>query len=121
MTDASGNSAHGAEGHALMTRLAAATIAAHEATERYVEIRRQCDLSLGEVRKVVAASKELREQLRAVVSSYVSMLRRDGVPPERVVVLVKGAVESTRGEVDPQSRHAILDEVVGWAVNAYFT
>lgn len=105
---------------ALMQRLAAASVAAREATERYVEIRRECELTVEKTREMLAASDELRAHLRTVVSSYVSLLRRDGVPPERMLVLVKNAVESAHADLDARGRRAIMDEMVRWAVDAYF-
>jgi len=108
------------ERRALTQRLAAASVAAREATERYVEIRRDCDVTLGESRELLAASRDLREQLRHVVTSYVSMLRLDGTPPERVIVQVKTAMESCALQLDARRRRQVMEEVVRWAVDAYY-
>ena len=108
------------ERRALTQRLAAASLAARDATERYIEIRRGCDVTIGESRELVAASRDLREQLRHVVTSYVSLLRLDGTPPERVIVQVKTAVESSALPLEPSRRRQVMEEVVRWAVDAYY-
>jgi len=105
---------------ALMQRLAVATATAREATDRYVEIQRECDVTVDEASRLLAASRELREQLRSVVSSYVSLLRREGAPPERVIVLVKEAVEMSELALDVGGRRALMEEVVTWVVDAYY-
>jgi len=120
MTDSARRTQDADRQRALMQRLATATEQARDATERYVEISRQCDLSVGQSRQLLAASREVREQLRDVVSSYVSILRRDGAPPERVIVLVKEAVEASDLPLEIGRRRALMEEVVRWAVDAYY-
>ena len=101
-------------------RLAAASVAARAATERYVEIRRQCDSTVEESRELLDVSRELREQLRHIVTSYVSILRLEGTPPERVIVQVKTAVEACELSLDAKRRRQVMEEVVRWAVDAYY-
>ena len=105
---------------ALTRRLAAASVAARAATERYVEIRRKCESTVEESRELLDVSRELREQLRHVVTSYVSILRLDGTPPERVILQVKTAVESCNLSLDARRQRHLMDEVVRWAVDAYY-
>ena len=105
---------------ALTQRLAAASVAARAATERYVEIRRQCDSTVEESRELLDVSRELREQLRHIVTSYVSILRLEGTPPERVIVQVKTAVEACDLSLDAKRRRQVMEEVVRWAVDAYY-
>jgi len=104
----------------LTRRLAAASVAARTATERYVEIRRKCESTVEESRELLDVSRELREQLRHVVTSYVSILRLDGTPPERVILQVKTAVESCNLSLDARRQRHLMDEVVRWAVDAYY-
>jgi len=105
---------------ALTQRLAAASVAARAATERYVEIRRQCDSTVEESRGLLDVSRAMREQLRHVVTSYVSILRLEGTPPERVIVQVKTAVEACDLSLDAKRRRQVMEEVVRWAVDAYY-
>jgi hypothetical protein len=69
----------------------------------------------------VQASTPLRAELRASVTAYVRHLRDDGVPPERMLVLVKTAMrESTPSELDSQEARTLLEDVVRWSVDAYY-
>ena len=58
-------------------------------------------------------------RLREAVSAYTRELRDAGVPPERVLALVKTAVTPTlNGPVD--ERRELMDLVVHLCVEAYF-
>lgn len=61
----------------------------------------------------------LTAKLRARVHAYTRELRDDGVPPERVLALVKTAVTPAftvpRGE-----RRELMELVVHWCVEAYY-
>lgn len=104
----------------LIDRLSLAVARAKAATERYVQIRRECELTVEEAHKLRAAAQDLREELRSVVTTYVSVLRSDGDPPERVVRLVKEVVDDS-GLALPLDEHlALREEVVRWAVDAYY-
>jgi hypothetical protein len=64
----------------------------------------------------------LREELHASVAAYVRSLRADGLAAERVVVLVKGVVrESTPGELDIGDARDLMEDVVRWAIEVYYT
>ena len=67
------------------------------------------------------ASNALPVELRASVTAYVRHLRDDGVPPQRMLVLVKAAVrESAPPELDALEARALLEDVVRWSVDAYY-
>lgn len=103
----------------LTRRLAAATSAAHDAADRYLEVRRRCELTVEETVELLAASRELRERLRQVMCSYASILRRDGTSAERLIALVEEVVETSGVALEPSRRRALVDEVMGWALEAY--
>ena len=70
---------------------------------------------------LVQASATLRAELRDSVTAYVRHLRDDGVPPERMLVLVKSALrESTPLELDALEARALMEDVVRWSVDAYY-
>lgn len=119
MTDIGMQSSGPEEQPTLSDRASAARCVAHAAAQRYVHIRRQCQLTVGSSHELRAAAHALREQLRDSVTSYAEVLRADEVLPERVIVLVKSAVV----ESDPLRDHdhrAVLEDVVRWAVDAYY-
>jgi hypothetical protein len=71
--------------------------------------------------RAVQDSVALRAQLRASVTAYVCHLRGDGVPAERMLVLVKSAVrEATPPELDVWEACELMEDVVRWSVEAYY-
>jgi hypothetical protein len=107
------------EHRALGDRAADSRDAARVAAEQYVRIRRQCQLTIEASQELCAMAQALREQLRDSVTTYALALRRDHVLPERVVVLMKSAIGESDAVRD-QSHRAVLDDVVRWAVDAYY-
>ncbi len=66
-----------------------------------------------------------RAQLRASLTAYVTCLRGDGVPPERMLLLVKSAVAKPLGAALPGSLGVIacwtmMEDAVRWSVEAYY-
>jgi hypothetical protein len=100
-------------------RAAASREAALVAAERYVRICRECQLTIEASVELRTAAQALREQLRDSVTTYALELRRDQVLPERVIVLMKSAVGESDAVHDKNHR-AVLDDVVRWAVDAYY-
>jgi hypothetical protein len=63
----------------------------------------------------------LDADLRACVAAYVGGLRGDGLPAERVVVLVKGTVrEATPETLDVGEARDLMEDVVRWTIEAYY-
>lgn len=104
----------------LLDRLTAAVLQAKAATERYVQIGRECARTVDEARELRAAAHEVRDELRSVVTAYVAVLRTNGDPPERVVRLVKDAVDESSLMLPLDEHQALREEVVRWAVDAYY-
>jgi hypothetical protein len=103
----------------LHERAAAALAAARKAAERYVQLRRKAQATLGQTREILAETARLRDDLRDSVTRYVLMLRGAAVPPERAVILVKNAVFESDGYPDSHHRE-VVEEAVRWAVDAYY-
>ena len=73
-------------------------------------------------RRLVAADRPAAEAelpLRLEVSRYTRALRADGQPPERVLALVKQAVEPALLGRSTERRE-VLESVVRWFVEAYY-
>jgi hypothetical protein len=71
--------------------------------------------------KTVTARDELhmfRMSVRAAAAAYARQLRKDGVTPERMLVLVKKAA----GHPGPQrfGSRELTNDVVRWSIEAYF-
>jgi hypothetical protein len=60
--------------------------------------------------------------MRLAVQTYAGLLRRDGVPPERALLLIKSAIKSgveatTCGEVEADR---LVGDGVTWGIHAYY-
>ena len=113
------NSHASEEQRSLGDRAVASRDAARVAAERYVRICRQCQLTIEASHELRAAAQTLRDQLRESVRTYALELRRDEVLPERVIVLMKSAIRESDAMRD-QNHRAVLEDVVRWAVDAYY-
>ncbi len=100
-------------------RAAAARARASLLAERYVQLRRRAEVALNEARDFCAVTAELRDRLHDSVATYVSLLRRNDVPPERAIILVKSAMIESDSCPDKHHRH-VIEEAVRWAVDAYY-
>ena len=71
--------------------------------------------------RVLQESLAIRAQLRASVTAYVRHLKDDGIPSERVVVLVKTAVrDAAPPELDAWDARDLMEDVVRWSIEAYY-
>jgi hypothetical protein len=59
-------------------------------------------------------------RLRSAVVSYTRAMRRSGLPPERVVVLVKQLLREAGSGVEPPLRRALAERATRWCIAAYF-
>ncbi|HEX6059550.1 MAG TPA: hypothetical protein VFZ11_11100 [Gemmatimonadaceae bacterium] len=68
-----------------------------------------------------AAEDAAKAELRVAVERYARDLRRQGVPPERMIVAVKGVVRRAAAAPHalPEPEH-LIPELVQWSVAAYF-
>jgi sulfur carrier protein ThiS len=103
----------------LRDRVAAARAQTRANAERYVELRRRVDATCEVSREIGAQVEELRDSLRDSVMTYAAVLRRNDVPPERAIVLVKSVVVESDSYPDKHHRH-VVEESVRWAVDAYY-
>jgi len=66
---------------------------------------------------------ELRRSLHLAINAYVETLRRNGVPPERAVVLIKAAMRDglgSSGACDDLDEDEIIDAGVAWGIESYY-
>ena len=95
--------------------------ASHERTAQSRLAVARAEALVGASDRVLQASTALRAQLRASVTAYVHRLKREGLPPERMLVDVKSAViEATPSDLEPFERRELMDEVVRWSIEAYY-
>ena len=76
---------------------------------------------------IVAASKELRDQLRAMMVKHARLTRALGEPPEHALVEVKSLASAAiddaragRANIDRRDAQMLRDDLVRWTIDAYF-
>jgi hypothetical protein len=106
-----------------------AVIAATEAAARssallaQIAIMRQANRALRDEREAILESaRQSRDEMRCAVQTYAELLKRDGVAPERALLLIKSAIkagiEATEcGEVESGR---LVDDGVTWGINAFY-
>jgi hypothetical protein len=68
-----------------------------------------------------AAEAAARATLRQAVERYARDLRRQGVPPERMIVAVKGVVKRATASAHPLPEpEYLIPDLVQWSIAAYF-
>ena len=61
-------------------------------------------------------------ELRLSVRAYTSRLRADGIPPERMLALVKSALsEKVLLAMDVDDARHLIADVVAWSIKAYYS
>jgi hypothetical protein len=106
-----------------------AVIAATQAAARSsallaeLSIMRQANRALRDEREaLLQGCRQTRDELRQAIQTYAALLRRDGVPPERALLLIKSAMKtgleaSDCGDVEA---NRLVVEGVSWGIHAYF-
>jgi hypothetical protein len=106
---------------ATIARARAAIRLSRERAERSRAIVDVSGFVVEEAQRATDASRRIRAELRESVVAYVRDLRAQGVPSERMLVLVKVAVrEATPPELDAYEARALMEDVVRWSVDAYY-
>ena len=106
---------------ATLSRARSAVRGAQERMETSQSLLARASVLVGMSTTRVQASSALRAELRASVTAYVHHLRADGIPPERMLVLVKATLrESTPPELDAVEARTLMEDVVRWSVDAYY-
>ena len=68
-----------------------------------------------------AEAAAIRAQLRASLTCYVRQLAGEGLPAERMLVLVKrGVRDALPHGADPEQARLLIEDVVRWSIEAYF-
>lgn len=70
---------------------------------------------------LVGRSLTVRDRLRDTVSALASLERAKGVPPEKMLMLLKGIVIDAEAEkLDAAEARSLMDDVVRWGIEAYY-
>jgi hypothetical protein len=88
-----------------------------------LRIARESNSTLrAEQRELLSSCRATREQMHDAVRLYAATLRRNGVPPERALVLLKAAVQDglKNACTDEPVAEQVLHEGVEWCIAAYY-
>lgn len=99
-----------------------ATAARAESRELSAERRLLLDaLQLGwrEQASLIGELQESREELRRAVRAFTRELRRQAVPPERMLIELKQLVRDTSISRAPYPQQ-LMEQVVSWGIDAYY-
>ena len=113
-----GSRAHIAE---TFERARAAILASQALTGRSHSLLARSEALAGASARSVEESVALRAEIRASVVAYTRRLKLEGLPSERMLVLVKTAVrEAVPPELDAVELRELLEDAVRWSVEAYY-
>jgi hypothetical protein len=88
-----------------------------------IAIMRQTNRALRDERDAMLENcRQSRDEMRLAIQTYAELLRRDGVPPERALLLIKSAIKSgieatSCGEVEADR---LVGDGVTWGIHAYY-
>jgi hypothetical protein len=107
------------EVRALLTR-AAEAIAASDARAAPARVA-YLTLGDGESRDAATRVDALREQLRDTVIAIAQLDRAKGVPPERMVALIRSVLDDAdEAALRRPAGRALKNDVVRWSIEAYY-
>jgi hypothetical protein len=70
---------------------------------------------------LIGESMVLRDRLHDTVSALAGLERAKGVPPEKVLMLLKGLIVDADAEkLDAVDARSLTDDVVRWGIEAYY-
>ena len=70
---------------------------------------------------LIGEEQLLRDKLRDTVSAIAGLERAKGVPPEKVLMLLKGLVIDADAEkLDAPEARSLTNDIVKWGIEAYY-
>ena len=110
--------------HPVVAAAAAAQARARSLVSEASVLRDSSRLLGEERRRLLESCRIGRDEMRTAISEYVTMLRREGVPPERAVALLKSAIEDglalPAGSPDSPGSNAVVGDAIRWGIEAYY-
>jgi hypothetical protein len=108
--------------HDSLARFAAAIAAAGDGQERSLLLRARAESILqAVVRRRSENTTSARTDAQATVTEFAARLRASGIPPERMLVVVKAAVRDvTPGVLSAAEQHTMTADVVRWSIEGYY-
>lgn len=109
------------DARALLARVVEAIADARAHKRRSLELLSQSRERVQWSDALVGQSMAIRDRLRETVSALACLERTKGVPPERMLVLLKAIlVEAKAEKLDASDAQSLLDDVIRWGIEAYY-
>ncbi len=70
--------------------------------------------------RLSAHRREMRGELRAMLSDYCAALRAEGMPPERMVIAIKDLASQALGPHSTLHTNALRGDLLAWAIEGYY-
>ena len=105
----------------LLTRVVDAIAEAKTQRQRSEELLSQSQERITWSDTLLGQSISVRDRLRDTVAALATLERTKGVPPEKMLMLLKGIVLDAEGEkLDAADARSLMDDVVRWGIEAYY-
>lgn len=105
----------------LLTRVVDAIAEAKTQRQRSEELLSQSQERITWSDTLLGRSISVRDRLRDTVAALATLERTKGVPPEKMLMLLKGIVLDAEGEkLDAADARSLMDDVVRWGIQAYY-
>jgi len=70
--------------------------------------------------RLSAHRRQIREELRAMLTDYCAALRAQGMPPERMVIAIKDLASEALGTRSTLHTNALRGDLLAWAIEGYY-
>lgn len=109
------------DARALVARVVDAIAEAKAYRARSLELLSQSQERVTWSDTLVGRSREIQDRLRDTVEAIALLERAKGVPPEKMLMLLKGIViEAECEKLDDAEARSLMADVVRWGIEAYY-
>jgi hypothetical protein len=109
------------DARALLHRAVEAIAVAKDSKVRIHEMLSKSEERLVWSDALIGESMVIRDRLHDTVSALAGLERAKGVPPEKVLMLLKGLIIDADAEkLDAVDARSLTDDVVRWGIEAYY-
>lgn len=109
------------DAQALLVRVVDAIAKSKESRARTRELLNQSEERVMWSDTLVGKSVAIRDRLRDTVVALATLERAKGVPPEKMLTLLKGIViDAEADKLDAADARSLMDDVVRWGIEAYY-
>ena len=102
-------------------RVALATAEARARHERSLALLDRARVLLDDSSRIIQGASVARTEAKAAVTALVVRLRTEGLPPQRVLIVLKDAArDAAPPELELIDQRSLVEDVVRWSIAAYY-